>query len=208
MKIVGLLVAFMVAIGSPAYAQVNSIGYIGCSNSRDSVIGYHATVGNKNYLWPAYNIGGGSIEQWADIWSPYWMAFQGMVASYGKPRAVWVQLCEKLPEDPVTYAQVVAMLGNLKNKVPGAVAYISAINGYSPSTLCHLMGNLTPAGLAQGNADTNAWALQAVKDGLAQAGPIMGPLTPQLVLTDDCHPNDAGMALLGGQLKNFFDNDL
>jgi len=190
-----------------AQYSAHSIGYIGCSNTRESVSGYHAISGNKNYLWPPYNMGGGRIDLWADASSSYWMSFQGMVSTYGKPKAVWVQLCENVPDAVNNYAQVTAMLGILKSKIPTAVVYISAINAYNPATLCPLMGPLTSSGLAQGNVDTNAWALQAAIDGLAQVGPVMGPLTPQLVLTDDCHPNDAGMALLGGQLKSFFDND-
>jgi len=53
--------------------------------------------------------------------------------------------------------------------------------------------------------DTNAWTAQAVANRLAQTGPVMGPLTPQLVATDNCHPNQMGMMLLGQQLRNFFD---
>jgi hypothetical protein len=195
----------MLAMCSPASAEysAHSIGYIGCSNSRDSVSGYHA-ISSANRMWPAYATGGGRIDLWATASSSYWTSFQGMVITYGTPKAVWVQLCENVPLMPNTYAQVVAMLEILKSQVPTAIAYISAINGYHPAALCPSMGPLTPSGLAQGNADTNAWAAQAVIDGLAQAGPSMGPLTPTLV-TDDCHPNQAGMGLLGQQLQNFFD---
>lgn len=206
MKTIYLLIAFMLVAGSPAFAQhtVHSIGYIGCSNTRDSVTGYHAVSGNKNYLWPSYGIDRGRIDLWAKEPSSYWTLFQSMVNLYGTPRVVWVELCENAQQFPNSYAQVVSMLGVLKQKVATAIAYISAINGYNP-TLCSLMGNLTPTGLAQANADTNAWASKAVSDGLAQAGPVMGPLTPQLVKSDNCHPNQAGMELLGQQLHDFFD---
>lgn len=189
------------ASAAPASAQhTNWIGYIGCSASRDSVAGYHAVPGNKNYMWPSYDTGDGRIDRWADPSSSYWTLFQGMVNSYGQPQAVWVQLCEQLPTHPNTYAQVKAMLSILKSKAPAAVAYISAINAYNPPTLCRSLGTS-----GQGKTNTDTWAAQAVAQKLAQAGPVMGPLTPATVISDDCHSNQAGRNLLGQQLQSLFD---
>ncbi len=60
-----------------------------------------------------------------------------------------------------------------------------------------------PAG--QGITDTQAWRDQAVADGRARRGPNMGPLDINTTNGGHCHANAAGMALLGTQLRNFFD---
>jgi len=176
------------------------IGYIGCSNTIDSVIGYHSIAGNLNRFWPPYKTGGGSIEQWAQSSSSYWNAYKTELASYGQPPLVWVQLCENYVARPTTYTSVESALAILKQLSPRTTIYISAINVYNPLTLCRLMGTN-----GQGETDTNSWRDRAVAAGLARLGPEMGPLTAQILIDDQCHPNSAGKALLGNQLKTFFD---
>jgi hypothetical protein len=178
----------------------NSVGYIGCSNSTTSVSGYHQITGNKNCLWPAYFTDGASIDRWADPGSLYWANYEGMIATYGQPELVWVQLCENYSSSPVTYSQVLSMINNLKTISPNAKIYVSAINSYSPITLCSLMG---PNG--QGVTDTVSWRDKLVCSGLALRGPGLGPLTADNTISDHCHPNDRGILLLGNQLKQFFD---
>jgi hypothetical protein len=192
----------LLLLTSCASAQVNSIGYIGCSNSHASVEGYHHVSGNKDLLWPAYASGAGRIDYWADNNSSYWTNYDGMVVSYGQPKKVWVQLCEAWSNVRNNYAQVQQMLTNLRQHSPNADAVISAINVYNPfGGLCYLMG---PQG--QGENDTDNWRDKAVADKLAWLGPSMGPLTESLVIGDGCHPNVSGKLLLGGQLHSFFDH--
>ena len=181
---------------------VHSIGYLGCSNTRDSVSGYETTAGNRNLFWnPAYfDTGGGTIEQWANSASSYWTKFGDQLRIYGQPAVVWVQLCENYPKTQNTYTEVQQLFTILKQRVPSGAFYLSAINIYNPSTLCSFMG---PNG--QGETDTVKWRDQAVAAGLALRGPDMGLLTATTTTFDGCHPNTAGESLLGTELFSFFD---
>jgi hypothetical protein len=187
----------------------HSIGYVGCSNTLDSVIGYQFTPGAESF-WPIYDINGYSIELWArtdwlHTWfageRETWQAFTRQVELYGRPKYVWVQLCENYSKEPDTYAQVRSLLTVLRTHMPQVDVFVSAINAYQPKTdLCKAMG---PQG--QGETDTIRWRDQAVADGLAKKGPDMGPLTASLTIADGCHPNKEGMLMLGRQLHDFFD---
>jgi len=207
----------LIAIGIAAPASnpraelsPRSVGYVGCSNTLDSVIGYQFTPGAQSF-WPIYDINGDSIDKWARpdwlrAWfggeRPAWLTFTQQVATYGRPKYVWVQLCENYAEEPNVYDQVRNILTKLRTHMPQVEIFISAINTYQPNPgLCRLMG---PQG--QGVTDTIKWRDQAVADGLAKKGPDMGPLTAPLTIADGCHPNKEGMLLLGRQLHAFFDD--
>ena len=181
---------------------VHSIAWVGCSNSWQSVVGYHATPGNQNLFWDTarYNTGGDRVDQWAISIFPAWRLFDIQVQHYGQPSEVWVQLCERYDTNPSTYAQVRSIFSILKNHAPNATYYLSAINIYNPTNICSFMG---PSG--QGETDTLAWRDQAVAEGLALRGPDMGPLDATNTNGGLCHPNDAGELLLGRELKDFFD---
>jgi len=186
---------------TPAALGPHSVGYVGCSNTRDSVTGYHAYSGDKDLFWPSYDTGGGAIEKWADPNSSYWGLFDQQVARYGQPSVVWVELCEQTENRLDTYAEVQELFANLKRHAPNAAYYISAINAYDPyAGLCAFMGTT-----GQGESDTENWRDGAVAAGLAKLGPPMGPLTSSNTISDGCHPSAAGERLLGGQLAQFFD---
>lgn len=188
---------------APVAAISPTVGFIGCSNTWMSVAGYHMVSGNLGRFWPKYSTGSGTVQAWADPTSNFWTLYKQMVATYGQPQKVWVQLCESFNLGGATdYAHVKAMLANLRAASPNAQPYVSAINQYNPAAgLCSAMG---PTGA--GETDTQAWAAQAVADGLAKAGPAMGPLTAALLQSDGCHPtNPQGATFLGGQLARFFD---
>ncbi len=195
-----VFIALTVQYFSVQAAAVHSIGYIGCSNSEQSVTGYHTIAGNANLLWPAYATGGGIISEWATPTSSFWKEYDQMVTTEGQPTKVWVQLCEKASTQLNTYSDVQAMLSNLKQHSPNATVYISAINQYNPPTLCRLMGTN-----GRGYPDTVQFAATAVAQGLAYAGPKLGPLDSTLVVPDGCHMNTAGETLIGQQMVNFFD---
>ena len=114
-----------------------------------------------------YGTGGGTIDEWANPTSSYWIGtdgFSAQVAKYGQPKEIWIQLCENYSKTPSSYAQVHRLFTILKQHSPGASYYVSAINIYSPFTLCSMMG---PSG--QGETDTVKWRDQAVAAGLAFA---------------------------------------
>jgi hypothetical protein len=143
-----------------AQSLTHKVGYIGCSNSQDTVDGYHLSPGNRNYLWPSYDTGGGSIDKWADASSLYWTSYSAMLTKYGQPKYVWVQLCERAYQGAFnTYDQVKIMIGNLKRKSPNAAVIVSGINDYSPNPrLCDLMGTASASSPGNGVYDTKLWA--------------------------------------------------
>lgn len=229
------LLAFLVLLGLavPSYAQLpsRSIAYIGCSNTEISAM-YYANLSTlypatypRTLLWPysssIYEIGGGSVEEWAvDGPGPdgrnYWQAFRAAKAFYGEPAAVWVQLCENFQLRPSDYTAVQAMFAHLQANTATRRYYVSAINTYNPYVYnpnplqgCSKMGAAT--GGSEGEDDTAAWAAHAVADGLALAGPALGPLnslggpSPIQTGSDGCHPNPPGGQSIGAQLHNFFD---
>jgi hypothetical protein len=182
-------------------ALAADIGYIGCSNTRDSVSGY-SKVPNSGRFWPAYDTGSGAIQFWAQpSANHYWGGYLQNLFASGQPLYVWAQLCENVASSaPTDYAHVQAMLINLKRVSPSSIVYLSAINSYNPVGMCVDMGTDN-----RGYTDSVTWRDQAVSDGLALRGPDMGPLTPANTVTDKCHANPTGMLYLGNQLKVFFD---
>lgn len=207
--------------------QPYTFAYIGCSNTHDTIYGYHQ-VSSKHLFWPFTMKNGGnySIEShlvfdWADPNNGIWHQFDKMKREYNggdDPPVIWVQMCEIL--DPrerrgyhvTTFGDVQTMLANLRQHAPRSKVYISPLQSYDPPTLCKKMG---PDG--EEIAQMTDLANQAVAAGLALPGPgagsnpNLGPLTAQTVASDGCHPGgyphdgSGGDTLLGGQLANFFD---
>lgn len=82
---------------------------------------------------------------------------------------------------------------------PGIPVWISPMNYYETETCSVTGGNQIPN---EGAVIANE--LSATIENVIR-GPDLGPLTDSQVRLDDCHPNDAGVELLGNQLKDFFD---
>ena len=210
--IIGIFVLLALVIYiAPSQAQSvvqlsqNSIGYIGCSNTEDAVIGYYA-VQNRGLFWAPYDTYGGVVSEWAHLANQqYWANFSKQISTYGQPQIVWVNLCE-FAASPATFSDVQNMLSILRSYTPNANFYVSPLNSYVSGYVCPLTG-------ANGVQDTTNLANEAVAAGLALQGPILGPLGPAPVgnpaggtLQNSCHPNTAGEILLGAQLASFFDN--
>ena len=173
----------------------HSIGYVGCSNTEDAVAGYYL-VPNGGLFWQPYPTGGGSLDLWTSGSSQYWSLFDQQVQKYGQPSKVWIEVCERAAA-PLDLAMVRQMFAILRQRAPSTTYYISPLNSYSPSNICAITG-------PNGVADAASLANEAVANGLALAGPTIGPLTSQNTVSDMCHPNSAGESLLGSQLANFF----
>ena len=141
----------------------NSIGFIGCSNSSMAVEGYEL-VSSKHLFWndPNFKNGGATLNWWAADDNRYWQSFDGEIAKFGKPSVVWVNVCAA--ETPITYAMVEQAVANVRKRAPNATIYISALNAYDPSNLCHNSSPTTPP-----------LRDQAVATGLALRGPDLGP---------------------------------
>lgn len=179
-----------------AFLTNDSLGYIGCSNTQGSVQGYH-NVPNEGHFWQPYGTGGFGITAWAKPNTNAWMAFKLMLKMNGQPKAVWIELCEQAVS-PVNFTSVKDELSILRQyTTPSTVFYISPLNLYAPGILCHATG-------PNGVNDTIGFVNEAVAEGLALRGPVLGPLTTSMLVSDMCHPNQQGQQLVGNQLAAFF----
>lgn len=174
------------------------IGFVGCSFTNNAVEGYH-TVGGQRF-WdtiPAYN--GGSVSVWAMNLignSRYWQGFNAALTANPGTSIIWWQVCNSPSEDEnMLYQNARVVLGEVQRRVPGARVYVSAQHSYSGGHVCR--------GEPDGPARMQRLADRLVSEGLAVAGPVMGPLAESQT-RDGCHANQQGMTVLGQQLLSFF----
>lgn len=189
---------------------VNSLGYIGCSETWMSVEGYHS-LSTKNLFWPPISkYSGGAIDAccWLTETSQYWAAYDAAVVQYGQPNTIWHELCGVTGTYPdQTWANMQAFWEILSRHSPGVPVYFSLINAFNPPTLC---GKLPPDVMVQQqdmvNRSIAASRTSAVSYVTILPGPVMGPLDiTTMIAPGNCHPNAAGELLLGAQLVDFFD---
>jgi hypothetical protein len=190
------LAASLAVFPPPANATVpgSTVGYLGCSPTWQTVEGYHADGGTR--LWPTLmGYGAGEIPKWyADIGpsTKYWRIFKQALAA--QPTDVfWFQAC--LLTDQVGRTNVrdaEAIVAHIRELVPGATVYMSAMTGMDPPDSCGKASAATVAHTQQ-IVDT------AVADGVALRGPVM-PALPSSMTSDPCHPDAAGEAFLGHTL--------
>jgi hypothetical protein len=198
-----MLVPLLVAILLPS-AQASStsttVGYLGCSLTWQAVAGYHADGGTR--LWPPLSgYGGGEIPKWfQDITSPtprYWPIFQRTLLT-DPADTFWIEACFQTDQiRPSNVAQAEAVVRHIRDLVPGATIYLSAMNGWDPSDSC---GKASSAAVTTSQEVTDA----LVAEGLVLRGPAM-PILPASHTVDGCHPDTVGQALLGQALVSFFD---
>ena len=176
------------------------IGYVGCSNTWQTIEGYHAAGGDK--FWPANkNYGGGTIAAWAntiDSGSKYWAAFDHFVALYPDTDTIWWQLCVRHEEANAPYADAEKLLEAIHDRVPDAMVYVSSLPEY-PDAECGITETI---GIERGDA----LVIELLeKNPELVAGPVLQPMTSDKTTFDNCHINDESRPLLGAELKTFFD---
>jgi hypothetical protein len=166
------------------------MGYIGCSMGQNTAQGYAADGGTR--MWGPYATGGDVVQSWTDPKSSAWQLFDQQAAMFGKPTAVWVQVC--VFTQGATIAEVDQMIANTRlHAAPGVTIFITGQPQYDPGHVCSLAG-------ASGPALTDSLAQQAAADP-AQDVTYKGTfhLSNSEVVSDGCHANTAGMADLGEQ---------
>jgi hypothetical protein len=169
---------------------VHTMGYIGCSMGQNTAQGYAADGGTR--MWGPYATGGDVVQSWTDPNSSAWQLFDQQAAMFGKPTAVWVQVC--VFTQGATIAEVDQMIANTRlHAAPGVTIFITGQPQYDPGHVCPLAG-------ASGPALTDSLAQQAAADP-AQDVTYKGTfhLSNSEVVADGCHANTAGMADLGEQ---------
>jgi len=173
----------------------HSMGYIGCSMAENTAQGYAADGGTR--MWGPYATGGDVVQSWTDPNSSAWQLFDQQAAMFGKPVAVWVQVC--VFTNGATYDEVKQMIANTRlHAAPGVTIYITGQPQYDPGHVCPLAG-------ASGPPLTDSLAKQAAADptqNVIYSGQFH--LTNSEVVSDGCHANTAGQADLGRQALAFW----
>lgn len=168
-------------------------GLVGCSTTRDAVDGYVALGGNL--VWDLDDqYAGGSIDRWSTADSRKWQDFERLLAANGYPGRLWWQLCTG-GENVPTIETARAVLAEIHRRLPGVPIYASAQPGYADGHVCRMAG-------ADGPQMMSDFVEILVNSGEVNAGPTIGPLS-KAQTKDGCHANEAGQALMGGQLADF-----
>ncbi|TSC79961.1 MAG: amidase [Candidatus Peregrinibacteria bacterium Gr01-1014_25] len=177
-----------------------SIGYIGCSNTRQTVEGYQRLGGTK--MWPyEKRYDGGAVRDWAqdaERGNKYWDVFDELLEEHPNTRAVWWQLCIR-QEDDTKYDDTVAILAEIRKRIPGVKVYVSPLPGYTTG-VCGITGTvgIEKAKELAGRLDS--------EHADVFAGPVLGPMTPADTEEDGCHLSiPDGLRKLGTQMLEFFE---
>ena len=177
----------------------SAIAGLGCSNTKDALSdpgGYLDQSDQDNLIVVA--AGGHTVGGWANnkrgSWDSRYLGFRPAAGYDG----VWFHLCERA-KSGLTKANIVTVLENIWVADPGIPVWLSPMNTYS-GVYCSVTDGNSIA--EQGDALIDELATEY---GNVHRGPDTGPLTGSMVRRDDCHPNSAGVALMGGQIMEFFD---
>lgn len=177
-------------------AAEHSMGFIGCSMAENVAQGYVAVDGKR--MWGPYGTSGMVVQSWTNTNSASWKLFDSQVAKYGKPTAVWVQICI-FTNPGATFDEVKELIANAReHAAPDAMIYITGQPIYpdNPAS-CFLAG-------ADGPALTETLAKQAAADTTLN---VTYPGAFELHTgesSDGCHANTAGQKSLGEQALAFW----
>ncbi|QXJ23772.1 hypothetical protein AGRA3207_004973 [Actinomadura graeca] len=170
-------------------ATAGTMGFIGCSMAENVAQGYVAAGGTR--MWGPYGTGGLVVQAWTDPNSPAWQKFDQQAAKFGKPTAVWVQICV-FARDGATYDEVKRLIANARaHAAPDATIHITGQPFYETGHTCSLAG-------ADGPKLTDDLARRAAADTTQKAAYSGSFLLKNTeVAADGCHANTAGRQSLG-----------
>lgn len=187
--------------------QSRTIGFIGCSNTAQSIYGYRWAGGQKMWFIHRDNINdfdSGTVYQWINNDDPrrdFWEIFERYYKKHPNTDTIWWQLC--IPQDQVgvTAEEAEKVIQKLRNRIPNVKVYVSPLSEF-PDHVCEITG-------VEGVERSKVLAreLDERNDDVFM-GPIVGPLTLKEIWPQEdlCHPNEEGMGKIGMQLKEFFDD--
>jgi Ca2+-binding RTX toxin-like protein len=188
------------AAPAPLPSAAGALGVVGCSNTAQHVQGYRAA--SEIDQIPYYPMGGLSFEVWGDpavaSHPSAWGRYDASRPTAGY-QAVWVMLCLRADDDHDPNALLTEVVGQIHARDAGIPVYVSPINEYGAGHVC---GRVGPDAFTTGLA-TIAWGIANLG---VEPGPVTGPLTPDLLSLDLCHLNPSGVALVGDQLADWFDD--
>lgn len=201
---VGFAVSYFWRESTPATLEANleaTIGFIGCSNTAQSIMGYHMVGGDDIWNIPnerKHDFDSGSVEEWANIGNRFWNKFDDYHAANPNTNAVWWQMCVPSNEEP-SLEDALEVVSGIKDRIPDVTIYVSALPSYQDG-VCRITG--TSSGLVRGKELTR----ELVANSDVKFGPELRPHIKNEIVDDGCHLNDAGMRSVGEQLKQFFDS--
>ncbi|MEK6844602.1 MAG: hypothetical protein AABX83_04225 [Nanoarchaeota archaeon] len=181
-----------------------SIGYIGCSNTRETVEGYHYLGGEKMWSYDK-RYDSGSVREWAlneKNGNKYWKVFDDLLKENPKTKIIWFQLCIPDSERDTSYENAEIIIDEIRKRIQDVVIYVSPLADYTDG-ICYITGT---------------WGLEKAKE-LTQEldaknediflGPVLGPMTSIDTAKDGCHLSSPdGKRKLGMQMTEFFDERL
>ncbi|KAI0182724.1 hypothetical protein EV127DRAFT_378256 [Xylaria flabelliformis] len=191
-----LLTAPATSVSLPSrQAADHSMGFIGCSMAENVAQGY--VVGGGKRMWGPYGTGALVVQSWTSSNGAAWQKFDQQVATYGKPNAVWVQICI-FANPGATYTEVKQLITNARSHAaPNVTIYITGQPQYDPGQSCFLAG--------QGGAElTDRLAQQAANDTTQDVQYPGSFILHKAEVQDGCHANTAGQQSLGRQAIAFW----
>jgi hypothetical protein len=180
---------------TPPPSGTNSMGFIGCSMAENVAQGYVAVGGTR--MWGPYGTGGLVVQSWTDPNSAAWQKFDQQVARFGRPTAVWVQICI-FAQNGATYDEVKRLIANARqHAAAGARILITGQPLYDAGQTCFLAG-------ANGPQLTDSLARQAAADASQNVSYPGAFRLHSNEVADGCHANTAGQLSLGRQAIGFW----
>ncbi len=177
-----------------------NIGYLGCSNTRETVHGYHLTGGSNIWL-PDMEYNSGAVKEWVDgveNGNEWWETFDKHLEENPDTKIIWWELCIPENQADVSYEDALLVINKIKEKIPGVKIYVSALPYYTKD-ICSITGL---AGI--GRSEELRDELDSMNEEVF-LGPELGPMTPELTSEDGCHLSNYGVMKLGEQMREFFD---
>ena len=179
-----------------------TIGYIGCSNTRETVEGYYHMGGKKMWSYER-RYGSGTILDWSrnlDKGSKYWKVFDELLEKHPNTKSIWWELCIMDEDRTTNYENAEIVVKEIRTRIPNVTIYVSALADYTDG-LCEITGTW---GLEKGKELMQE--LDAKNENIF-LGPVLGPMSKKETAKDGCHLSSPdGKRKLGIQLKDFFDN--
>ncbi len=193
-------------IPSPPTGE-SMVGFVGCSISNNAVQGYLDNWG-ENFWNPdraTESYSGGSLNAWHTQLTgdhieayDYWARFESMLARYPETDKIWWEMCGSGKESGMAYEDALAILNAIKERAPGLEVYATPMPEF-PETY----EGVCAAGF-DSTTITENFINQLVQEGEVKQGPIMDVLE-DYERSDGCHANEAGQAIWGQDLMDFFD---
>ncbi|HEX2367876.1 MAG TPA: hypothetical protein VHM94_01435 [Acidimicrobiia bacterium] len=195
-----VLVCWMPHPGEASEGDGGMLGYIGCSMTRDTFLGYHQV--GATLAWPVgtYILSEGVLGAWV-VRGSRWRGdarrnLEGYVQKRNAqpPDAVLIMVCLNKKTTP-NISTMQAVVGNIAHYSPGVPVYVTSQPRYTAGHLCQNLATSLEHQEAR-YALIDQIISQTIANGWARSGPVMPVLSPSQ-LRDSCHGNSTGQVVLG-----------